>query len=171
LKTDPPITQPERWPDLPVILLIGALLIAGGAVALTFGTARWIGHAVTAFTGLALMTTVILTGAVTKGRIRTKRIPHVFRFHRMASIGFGLFVIGTFALGLLTTGQGGGPPLTSGHGIIGLILVLLVTIQVIPSLVVKKRIGIQTLHRLTGYTIVPVFLLQVIAGLLTAGIL
>ena len=166
---NPPGTQPEQWPDLPVILLIGALLIAGGAVALTFGTARWIGHAVTAFIGLALMSTVILTGMVTKGRIRIQ-IPHVFRFHRMASTGFGLFVIGTFVLGLLTTGQGGGPLLTSGHGIIGLILVLLVIIQVIPSLGIKKRAGIQVLHRLTGYIIIPVFILQLIAGLGTAGI-
>ena len=52
--------------------------------------------------------------------------PHIFRFHRMAAIGFGLFVIGTFALGLLTTQGGGGPLLTSRHGIIGLVLVLMV---------------------------------------------
>ncbi len=161
----------EEWPDLPVILLVVAFLVAGGAVALTYGTARWIGHAVTAFTGLALMILVIFSGAVQKGRIRSIRIPHIFRFHRMAAIGFGLFVIGTFALGLLTTQGGGGPLLTSRHGIIGLVLVLMVLSQVVPSLLVKQRLRIQTIHRVIGYAIIPVFLFQIYIGLVTAGIL
>lgn len=167
-----PAVQPERWPDLPVILLAGALLVAGGAVALTYGTgSRWIGHAVTAFTGLALMIAVILTGAVQKGRIRAIRIPGVYRFHRMAGIGFGLLVIGTFVLGILTTLRYGGHLFKFPHGIAGLVLVLLVVVQLASSLLARRRAGIQVLHRFTGYAIVLVYLLEVIIGLARAGLL
>jgi hypothetical protein len=166
-----PGMETERWPDLPVILLIGAFLVAAGAVALTYGTTRWIGHAVTAFTGLALMIAAVLSGAVQKGRIRRIHIRNAYRFHRMASIGFCLFVIGAYVLGILTTMKFGGQLVKYPHGVVGLILVLMAVVQLVPSLLVKKRAGIQTLHRFIGYALVPAFILELIIGLFRARIL
>jgi hypothetical protein len=163
--------ETNQWPDLPVILLIVAFLVAAGAVALTYGTTRWIGHAVTAFAGLALMITAVLSGAVQKGRIQRIHIRNAYRFHRMASIGFCLFVIGAYVLGILTTMKFGGQLVKYPHGVVGLILVLMAVVQLLPFLLVKRRAGIQALHRLTGYIIIPVFILQLIAGLGTAGML
>jgi quinol-cytochrome oxidoreductase complex cytochrome b subunit len=153
-------------------MLIAGILIAAGSTALTFGTeSRWIGHAVTSIIGMILMVVVILTGAVQKGRIRSIRLHHVFRYHKMASTWFSLFVIGTFVLGLLTTLEHGEPLLESLHGIVGLVLVLMAIIQLVPSLLIKRRTRIQTVHRVVGYTIVPVFILQTVLGLYSAGIL
>jgi hypothetical protein len=151
---------------------MAGLLVAAGSIALTFGTeTRWIGHAVTSTIGMILMVVVILTGAVQKGRVRTIRLHGIFRYHKMASTWFSLFVIGTFVLGLLTTLEHGEPLLESPHGIVGLALVLMAIIQLVPSLLIKKRARIRALHMVVGYTIVPVFILQTVLGLYSAGIL
>jgi hypothetical protein len=89
----------------------------------------------------------------------------------MASIWFSLFVIGTFVLGLLTTLEHGEPLLGSPHGIIGLALVLMAIIQLMPSILIKRRARIQLPHKIIGYTIVPVFILQTILGFYAARIL
>ena len=167
-----PQIQPAKWPDLPSILLIAGLLVAAGSIAFTFETeTRWIGHAVTSIIGMIFMVVVILTGAVQKGRIQTIRLHQVFRYHKMASMWFSLFVIGTFVLGLLTTLEHGEPLLQSPHGIVGLTLFLMAVIQLVPSLLIKQRDRIRALHMVVGYTIVPVFILQTVLGLYAAGIL
>jgi hypothetical protein len=89
----------------------------------------------------------------------------------MVSTWFSLFVIGTFVLGLLTTMEHGEPLLESPHGIVGLVLVSMAIVQLVPSLLIKRRARIQGLHRVVGYAIVPVFILQTVLGLSTAGIL
>jgi hypothetical protein len=151
---------------------MAGLVIATLSIVFTFGTeSRWIGHAVTSIIGLILIIGVILTGAVQKGRIRTIRLHQIFRYHKMASMWFSLFVIGTFFLGLLTTLEHGEPLLQSPHGIVGLALVLMAIVQLIPSLLIKRRARIQTVHRIVGYAIVPVFILQTILGLYAARIL
>jgi nitric oxide reductase large subunit len=89
----------------------------------------------------------------------------------MAGIWFSLFVIRTFVLGLLTTMEHGEPLLESLHGIVGLALVLMAIVQLIPSLLIKRRARIQALHMFVGYAIIPVFILQTVLGLSAAGIL
>jgi len=146
--------------------------VAAVSIALTFGTeSRWVGHAVVSVIGMILMVTAVLTGIVQKGRIRKIHLHHIFRYHKMASTWFSLFVIGTFILGLLTTLEHGEPLLESPHGIVGLVLVLMAIVQLFPSLLIKRRARIQTLHKFIGYTIVPVFILQTVLGLYAAGIL
>jgi hypothetical protein len=151
---------------------MAGLIVTAGSIALTFGTeTRWIGHAVTSIIGLILMVVVILTGAVQKGRIRTIRVHQIFRYHKMASTWFSLFVIATFILGLLTTLEHGEPLLESPHGIVGLALGLMAIVQLIPSLLIKRRARIRMIHMIIGYAIVPVFILQTVLGLYVARIL
>jgi len=158
------------WLDIPAILLITGLLIALASVALTFGSeSRWVGHAVTGTIALVLMFAVILTGAVQRGRIRAIRIHSIFRFHRMLSIGFSAFVVGTFILGLLTTMEHGEPVLQSVHGLLGLIVAILALVQLVPSLVTTRRTGIRLPHMIIGYLIVSLLVLQVVIGLGEAG--
>lgn len=165
------LNQSEKGPDLPKILLITGLMVVAGSIALTFGTeSRWVGHAVASIIGLILMVTAVLTGMVQKGRIRTIQLHHIFRYHKMASTWFGLFVIGTFVLGLLTSLEHGEPLLESPHGIVGLVLVFMAIIQLVPSLLIRKRDRIRVLHRVTGYAIVPMFIIQTILGISAAGI-
>ena len=160
------------WLNIPTILLISGLLITLASVALTFGSeSRWIGHAVTGTIALVLMVAVILTGAVQKGRIRTIRIHHIFRFHKMLSIWFSTFVVGTFILGLLTTMEHGEPVLQSVHGLLGLIVAILALAQLVPSLVITRRTSIRLPHMVIGYLIVSLLVLQIIIGLGEAGII
>lgn len=120
---------------------------------------------------MILMVAAVITGMVQKGRIRTIQLHHIFRYHKMASTWFSLLVIGTFVLGLLTTLEHGEPLLESLHGIIGLVLVVMAIVQLVPSLLIKRRARIQTVHTFVGYTIVPVFIVQTVLGLYAAGIL
>lgn len=162
--------QDAKWPLLPVLILAAGLLLAAGSVALTYGTeSRWIGHAVTGTVGLVLLAVVVITGAVRKGRITDPRIHHLHRYHNAAGIWFGLFIVGTFILGLLTTLEHGEPPLESPHGLVGVVLVALALVQVVPSLLVKKRLRIQALHRFTGYITIPLYILQVVLGISAAA--
>jgi hypothetical protein len=126
---------------------------------------------VTSIVGLVLMCVVILTGSVQKGRIRTVRIHHIFRYHRIASICFSFIVIVTFILGLLTMLEHGEPLLSSLHGLVGLALVVLAVVQLVPSLLVRERIRIRFAHMVVGYTIIPLYIFQTILGLSAAGII
>lgn len=163
--------QPVKRPGLPTILLIIGLLVAAASVALTFETeSRWIGHAVTSTVGLSLMIAVVLLGAVQKGRIKAIRHPQTFRYHRMAGIWFSLFVIVTFILGLLTTLEHGEPFFESLHGQIGLVLAVLALVQLVPSLLIRRRTRLRLFHAIVGYSIVPTFLLQMFLGLVAAGV-
>jgi lysylphosphatidylglycerol synthetase-like protein (DUF2156 family) len=167
-----PQNQPENWSDLPNVLILAGLVVAVVSVVFTFGTElRWIGHAVTGIIGLILMVFVIFSGAAQKGRIRAVSLYRIYRYHKTASTWFSLFVTGTFVLGLLTTMEHGEPLLESPHGIVGLVLVFMAVIQLVPSLLIRRRARIQVLHRVVGYTIVPVFMLQTVLGLSAAGIL
>lgn len=158
-------TSTNRGIHTGLLLLIPAFLIAGSAVALTFGTMRWIGHAATASVGLVLLVSVIISGAVQKGRIRRIHITNVYRFHRTVSTGFGLFVIATYILGVLTTLKFGGQLVKFPHGVIALVLLIMVMFQLVPSLLIRKRARIQVLHRYTGYAVIPVFFTEIAIGL------
>jgi hypothetical protein len=170
-----PLVKRIPWmkrPDLPVILLTGGLLVAAVTTVLTFATEdRWIGHAVTGMIGLVLMIVVILTGAQQAGRIHSSSLLHTFRYHRMAGTWFSIFVIGTFLLGLLTTMGHDEPLLASPHGITGLVLVLMAVLQLAAGLLIRKGAGMRVVHRYTGYAMVPVFVLQMMLGILAVEIL
>jgi hypothetical protein len=168
----PPQNQPGNWSDLPDVLILTGIVVAVASVVFTFGTeSRWIGHAVTAIIGLILIVFVIFSGAVQKGRIRSISLHQSYRYHKMAGTWFSLFVIGTFILGLMTTMEHSEPLLESPHGIVGLVLVLMALVQLVPGLLIKRRAGIQVLHRIVGYTMFPVFILQTVLGLSAAGML
>ncbi|HMA05780.1 MAG TPA: hypothetical protein VKO45_07620 [Methanomicrobiales archaeon] len=125
----------------------------------------------TGIVALVLMVAVILTGAVQKGRIKAIRVHHIFRFHRMLSIWFSAFVVGTFVLGLLTTRGHGEPVLESVHGLLGLVVAILALAQLVPSLVIARRTRIRLPHRVIGYLIVPLLVLQTVIGLGEAGLI
>ncbi len=172
-----PIQQVHKdasWTVLPILLLAAGLLVSAAGVLLTFGDpeTRWIGHAVTGTVGLVLLTVVVVTGAVRMGRITNARIHPFHRYHRASGIWLLLFTVGTFVLGLLTTfGHGEEPLLESPHGLLGLVLVVLALLQVVPSLLVRKRLKIQMVHRIAGYATAPLYILQVVLGIYAAGIL
>jgi len=124
----------------------------------------WIGHAFIAIIGLILMTYTLATGAMLKGRIRSKQA-NIFPLHKKAAIYYGTFILGTFLYGLLIEIKHEEPVLTSIHGRLGILLLLIVFFQIIPSLAAKDRTRIRKLHKILGYALAPLMFMEVSWGL------
>lgn len=99
-------------------------------------------------------------------RGRIKRKPgNIFRLHRRSGVYFGAFILGSFIYGLLMRLQHGEPILVSIHGKFGLIIVLIVILQVIPSLILKNRASYRGLHKIMGYALAPILFIDASWGL------
>ena len=110
------------------------LLIIGG-IALAY--VKWIGHALIAIISLALMIYTLTTGAMLKGRIK-RSSGNVFKLHKRSGIYFGALILGSFIYGLWIRLQHGESIISSIHGKLGLIILIIVILQLIPSLVLKN---------------------------------
>jgi len=143
-------------------------LIIGG-IALLYE--NWIGHALIAIISLLLMVYALTTGAMLRGRIK-RSSGNIFRLHRKGGIYFGAFILGSFIYGLWVKLQHGESILSSIHGKLGLVILLLVTLQVLPGLILKNRARYRGLHRIMGYALAPILFIDASWGLyngVTAG--
>ncbi len=133
-----------------------------GGIALAYE--NWIGHALIAIISLLLMGYALTTGAMLKGRLKRKS-GNIFKLHRKYGIYFGAFVLGSFIYGLWMRLQHGESILSSVHGKLGLIILLIVTLQIIPSLILKNRAKYRGLHRIIGYALAPILIVDAGWGL------
>lgn len=124
----------------------------------------WIGHALIAIIGLILMTYTLATGSMLKGRIKSKQ-SNIFPLHKKAAIYYGTFILGTFLYGLFIEMQHKVAVLTSIHGRLGILLLLIVFFQIMPSLVTKDRTRIRRLHKILGYALAPLMFIEASWGL------
>jgi hypothetical protein len=138
------------------------LLLAIGGIALTYE--RWIGHALIAIISLVLMIYTLTTGAMLKGRIK-RSSENVFKLHKRGGIYFGTFVLGSFIYGLWIRLQHGESILSSVHGKLGLIIILIVALQLLPRLVLMNRAKYRGLHKITGYALAPILVIDAGWGL------
>ena len=123
------------------------------------------GHAILGITGLVLAIEVLITGAMTTGRIKRLEGTNSFKLHRKVSILFGLFMLGTFFYGLWIVSQHGEPILTSVHGWLGLIISIITIVQIIPCLAVKERRKIRIPHMVLGYAAAVLVVIQTALGI------
>lgn len=158
------LKRSQRKPDKKTsdiyVGLVLLLIISG--IALMYES--WIGHALIAIVSLLLIVRTLTTGAMIKRRIKSKP-GNVFRLHRRNGIYFGAFILGSFIYGLLMKLQHGDSILSSVHGKLGLIIVLIVIFQVIPSLVLKNRSSYRGLHKIMGYALAPILFIDASWGL------
>jgi hypothetical protein len=139
------------------------LLLAIGVIALAYE--KWIGHAFIAIISLVLMVYALTTGAILKGRIKKKSPGNIFKLHKRVGIYFGAFILGSFFYGLWIKLQHGESILSSFHGKLGLIILLIVVLQIIPSLVLKNRARYRELHKIMGYALAPILIIDASWGL------
>ncbi len=125
---------------------------------------RWIGHALIAITSLILMIYTLTTGAMFEGRIK-RSSGNVSKLHKKGGIYFGAFIIGSFIYGLWLRLQHGEHIISSIHGKLGLIIFLIVILQLIPSLVLKNRAWYRSLHKIMGYALAPILIVDTGWGL------
>lgn len=125
---------------------------------------KWIGHALIAVISLLLMGYVLTTGAMLKGRLKRKS-GNIFKLHKRSGIYFGALILGSFIYGLYIRLQHEESILSSVHGKLGLAILLIVTLQVLPSLILKNRAKYRGLHRIIGYTLAPILVIDAGWGL------
>ena len=133
-----------------------------GGIALVYE--NWIGHALIAITSLLLMVYAITTGAMLRGRLK-RSSGNLFRIHKRSGIYFGAFILGSFIYGLWIRLQHGESILASIHGKLGVIILLIVILQVIPSLILKSRAKYRGLHKIMGYALAPILIIDAAWGL------
>ncbi|KYK23782.1 hypothetical protein AYK24_00685 [Thermoplasmatales archaeon SG8-52-4] len=124
----------------------------------------WQGHAIVSIIGLILAIFIVINGAKLTGRIKGKKGVKTYKLHRVFSILFGLFMVGTVFYGLWIVSQHGKPILSSVHGWLGLIIAIFAILQLIPCIFVKNRSKIKIPHMLIGYSLLLLVILQVILG-------
>jgi hypothetical protein len=106
----------------------------------------------------------LTTGAMLKGRLKRKS-GNIFKLHRKYGIYFGAFILGSFIYGLWMRLQHVESILSSVHGKLGLIILLFVTLQIIPSLILKNRAKYRELHKIIGYALAPILIVDAVWGL------
>jgi hypothetical protein len=162
--------EKKQWHQVNLLILSGLILTILASVVTYNGENRWVGHAVAGVFSLILIITLMTTGGMLTGRLRSWEHVRIFPVHRTVSIWFSIFVIGSFLFGLGVTALQGKPALTSAHGLLGLVVAVLAAVQLIPSLVMKNRASVREVHRIVGYLLAPLVTLQVIGGLYAAVI-
>lgn len=106
----------------------------------------------------------LTTGAMFKGRLKRKS-GNIFKLHRKYGIYFGAFILGSFIYGLWMRLQHEETILSSVHGKLGLIILLIVSLQIIPGLILKNRAKYRGLHRIIGYALAPILIVDAGWGL------
>jgi len=137
------------------------LLIIGG-IALAYD--NWIGHALIAIISLMLIIYILTTGAMLRGRIK-RSSGNIFKLHKKGGIYFGAFILGLFIYGLWIKLQHGESILSSIHGKLGLIILLIMIVQLFLSLVFKNRSRYRGLHKMMGYALAPILIIDAGWGL------
>ncbi|RXA17809.1 hypothetical protein EQO05_11675 [Methanosarcina sp. MSH10X1] len=141
-----------------------------GGIALVY--VDWIGHALIAIISLLVMVHALTTGAMLRGRIK-RSSGNLFKLHRKSGIYFGAFILGSFIYGLWIRLEHGEAILSSIHGKLGVAILLIAILQVLPSLILKNRARYRELHRIMGYSLASILIIDAAWGLyngVTAGI-
>ncbi|MDR7666215.1 hypothetical protein RG963_10595 [Methanosarcina sp. Z-7115] len=125
---------------------------------------NWIGHALIAIISLMLIIYVLTTGAMLRGRIK-RSSGNIFTLHKKGGIYFGAFILGLFIYGLWIRLQHGESILSSVHGKLGLIILLIMIVQLFLSLVFKNRARYRGLHKMMGYALAPILIIDASWGL------
>ena len=162
--------EKQQWLWVILLILSGLILTILAAVLTYNEENRWVGHAVAGVFSLILIITIMMTGGMLTGRLRSWENVRVFPVHRTVSIWFSIFVIGSFLFGLGVTALQGKPVLGGAHGLLGLVVAVLAAVQLIPSLLTKNRASLREVHKVVGYLLAPLVTLQVIVGLYVAVI-
>ena len=129
-----------------------------------------ISHIILGISSFTLSLITVLIGTKNAGRFGESRITkNTFKIHRIFAIITGIIVIISFSLGFVL---GNGLNITftfdAGgiHGLTGFIAVILVLIQITPSLIIKRRKQIKLIHRIVGYSILIDLTIQLTSGIL-----
>ena len=109
-----------------------------------------------------------ILGATMAGRFGKKKInKKIFKSHKFLSIFAGFLMITAFLV-MIEEGEiefEGELEFENLHGLFGMLIFIFALLQVVPSLVIKKRKKIKMLHRYIGYILLILVTVQFFSGL------
>lgn len=150
-------------------LIILAIILAIAGIIISYGLgAYWAGAATTGIITFLVIIPTAVFGAMLKGRIRRIKGVNLLKIHRKLAILFGSLALVTFFYGMWITTWRFTSSVSlpaSFHGSLGLIILILTALQLIPSLIIKKRQKIRIPHRIIGYTLPAIMVIQLIMGI------
>ena len=134
-----------------------------GGIALAYE--NWIGHALIAIISLLLIIYTLTTGATLKGRIKREAQETSLSFIKGVAFTLEPSSWDRFIYGLWIKLQHGESILSSVHGKLGLVILFIVALQVFPSLILKDRGRYRGLHKIMGYALAPILVIDASWGL------
>ena len=148
-------------------MLIVVIVINGFLV--TFkGHYYWAGHAIMGITSFLLAIIMPTLGAMIKGRIKRIKGINLLKIHKRLAILFGSLLIVMFPYGLWVTTWHFSFKMyfpTSLHGLLGFTIAILAILQVLPSLLTKRRKLLKIPHTIIGYALPLLVTIQFILGI------
>ncbi len=130
--------------------------------------AYWLGHTIIGITAFILTISVLIFGAMLRGRMRRIKGINLLKVHRRLAVLLGFLVLETFRYGLYITLWRYEFKIslpTTLHGTLGLVIVSMTALQLIPSVVVKGRKKLRIPHMILGYSLPPFVTFQVALGI------
>jgi hypothetical protein len=153
---------------LNIIIGIIVVIIIGGFFITFKGHYYWAGHAIMGITSFLLAIIMPTLGAMIKGRIKRIKGINLLKIHKRLAILFGSLLIIMFPYGLWVAEWHSGFKMyfpTSLHGLLGFAIAILAILQVLPSLLIKKRKLLKIPHTIIGYTLPLLVTIQFILGI------
>lgn len=129
---------------------------------------RIIAHIILGISSFTFCLLTVILGTINAGRFGKSRITKkAFIIHRILATLTGIIIITSFSLGFVI-GNGLNIEFTFEgiHGLTGLIAMILVLAQIIPSLIIKRRKKIKLIHRIIGSALLIDITIQIATGIL-----
>ena len=131
---------------------------------------RWINHAIIALTATSFFAATAIRGAILAGRIRRPLNRGVFHLHRKFGVIMGSLILATFVYGIWMVMAREYPLMTSTHGLMGLLIVIISLVQILVGFYFKRRGMVSSVHRWTGYSLAGLIVFQIVLGVLLSPI-
>lgn len=127
---------------------------------------RWINHAIIGLTAAGFLAATAIRGAILAGRIRRPLSRSVFQLHRKFGVIMGFLILATFGYGIWMVIAREYPLLTSTHGLMGLLIVIISLAQILAGLYFRRRGMVSSVHRWVGYSLAGLIVFQITLGIL-----
>jgi len=151
--------SPAGVRNLADIFLVAVLVAAGSLGTLSEAAWRpWPAHVYTGISSVVLLALVVFSGASMRRKFLS--LHTAIRMHRVTSIAFILLAVLTYSLGYLSVARRP-EALLLPHGLLAFAIVLLALFQVVPVHVLKHHPRLRLVHRVAGYMLLPLFLIQI----------
>ena len=147
-------------------IVIASIVVITAVLLFPNNDYRWINHAIIGLTAASFFAATAIRGAILSGRIHRPLNRGVFRLHRKFGVIMGSLILATFVYGIWMVMAREYPLMTSTHGLMGLLIVIISLVQIFVGFYFKRRGMVSSVHRWTGYSLAGLIVFQIVLGVL-----